>query len=382
MRLLTIGTFARAAGLSQKALRLYDGTGLLRPAHVDPATGYRYYAESQLAEARLVAWLRRLGMPLARITELRDLPPAEQAGAVRAFRSEREAAHAAWRDLASLLVDELTRRAEPMTAFRERETPLTLRYAAASATGRERPGNQDVAYADARLLAVADGFGPLGREASSAAVDALASGEAPAAPEGALATLRLLLDRASAAARATSDGAADTADAGTTLTALLLAGDRLALAHIGDTRAYLLRGDRFSRLTEDHTHVAALVGAGELTPEEAESHPQRTLLLRALTTGADASSYDAEFGLHETRAGDRFLLCSKGLGAAVPPWRVRTALTSHTEPSEAVAELMRLADAAGGPDNVACVVADVVGGSPTVVGAGGSPTAAGGPRLS
>ena len=378
MRLLTIGTFARAAGLSQKALRLYDGTGLLRPAHVDPATGYRYYAEGQLAEARLVAWLRRLGMPLARITELRDLPPAEQAGAVRAFRSERETAHAAWRDLASLLVDELTRRAEPMTAPREQETPLTLRYAAESAAGRLRPGNQDVAYADARLLAVADGFGPLGREASSAAVGALTVGEAP---EGALATLRLLLDRASAAARATSDGAADAGDAGTTLTALLLAGDRLALAHIGDTRAYLLRGDRFRRLTQDHTHVAAMVGAGELTPEEAESHPQRTLLLRALTTGGDDSSHHAEFGLHEARAGDRFLLCSKGLGAAVPPWRVRTALASHAEPADAVAELMRLADAAGGPDNVACVVAYVAGGPPPM-SAGGEPPATGAPRRS
>ncbi|WP_016910390.1 MerR family transcriptional regulator [Streptomyces xiaopingdaonensis] len=368
MRLLTIGTFARAAGLSQKALRLYDGTGLLRPAHVDPATGYRYYAEGQLAEARLVAWLRRLGMPLARITELRYLPPAEQAGAVRAFRSEREAAHAAWRELASLLVDELTRRAEPMTAPREKGTPLTLRYAAESAAGRVRPGNQDVAYADTRLLAVADGFGPLGREASSAAVGALTAGEAPAAPEGALATLRLLLDRASAAARATSDGAADAGDAGTTLTALLLAEDRLALAHIGDTRAYLLRGDSFRRLTQDHTHVAAMVGAGELTPEEAESHPQRTLLLKALTTEGGASP---QFGLHEARAGDRFLLCSKGLGAAVPPWRVRTALASHAEPADAVTELMRLADAAGGPDNVACVVAHVVGGPPpTSVDAG------------
>ena len=103
MELLTIGAFARACGLSPKALRLYDDLGLLPPARVDPATGYRFYAPEQLERARLVAWLRRLGMPLARIRVVTGLSRADAAREVAAFWREVEADVAARRPLASFL---------------------------------------------------------------------------------------------------------------------------------------------------------------------------------------------------------------------------------------------------------------------------------------
>src|SRR5206468_9723543 len=106
--MLTIGAFARACRLSPKALRLYDELDLLRPARVDPHTGYRYYAVEQLEQARLVAWLRRLGMPLARIREVCALQPAAAAREIRAYWARVEAETAVRRDLTAFLVDHLT----------------------------------------------------------------------------------------------------------------------------------------------------------------------------------------------------------------------------------------------------------------------------------
>lgn len=108
MGLLTIGAFARASRLSPKALRRYDELGLLRPARTDPASGYRLYDPAQLERARLVAWLRRLGMPLARIKTVCELEPAEAAGQIGAYWTEAEADLADRRDLAAFLVDHLS----------------------------------------------------------------------------------------------------------------------------------------------------------------------------------------------------------------------------------------------------------------------------------
>jgi DNA-binding transcriptional MerR regulator len=154
MEWLTIGAFARACRLSPKALRLYDELELLRPARVDAETGYRYYAPARLEQARLVAWLRRLGMPLARIRTVCALPPGAAAGEIRAYWARVERETAVRRDLAAFLVDELT------AAPRKDTTMLELRYCAHSDPGRVRPANQDTAHAGARLLAVADGYGP------------------------------------------------------------------------------------------------------------------------------------------------------------------------------------------------------------------------------
>ncbi|WP_461076317.1 MerR family transcriptional regulator [Streptomyces deserti] len=354
MEMLTIGAFARASRLSPKALRLYDELDLLRPARVDPDTGYRYYAVGQLERARLVAWLRRLGMPLAEIRHVCALEPADAAREIRAYWARVEAETAVRRDLAAFLVDHLTTN-ESTEASRKDTTMLELRYFAHSDPGHVRPANQDTAYAGTRLLAVADGFGAAGAPASSAAVEALRFLDTEEVPAGGV--LNVLEDAVRGAAEAVRD-VADGTDAGTTLTALLWTGSRLALVHIGDSRAYLLRDGGLSRITHDHTMVQSMIDEGRLTPEEAATHPRRTLLLKALTGGEPAASPDLR--LHEARPGDRYLLCSDGLSTVVPDDRIHALLSSLPAPDEAVHALVAAANHAGGPDNVSCVVADVV----------------------
>ncbi|MFF0103745.1 MerR family transcriptional regulator [Streptomyces hirsutus] len=351
---LTIGAFAKACRLSPKALRLYDELDLLRPARVDPDTGYRYYAAGQLERARLVAWLRRLGMPLAEIRHVCALGPAAAAREIRAHWARVEAETAVRRDLAAFLVDHLTEesRGDPtMNA-----TTLELRYCAHSDRGRVRPANQDTAYASGRLLAVADGFGPAGAPASSAAVEALRFLDTPEIPAGGV--LNLLEDAVQGAARAVRDVADGTDGIGTTLTALLWTGSRLAMVHLGDSRAYLLRDGNLFRITHDHTVVQSMLDEGRLTPEEATCHPQRSLLLKALTGKETTTTPDLR--LHDAQAGDRYLLCSDGLSAVVPDDTIERLLTGAPAPDEAVHTLITAANEAGGPDNISCVVADVV----------------------
>ncbi|CAL9616047.1 hypothetical protein SUDANB1_05732 [Streptomyces sp. enrichment culture] len=355
MAMLTIGAFAKACRLSPKALRLYDELDLLRPARVDPDTGYRYYTAGQLERARLVAWLRRLGMPLAeirRVCLLHDRDSTAAAREIRAYWARVETETAVRRDLAAFLVDHLTTGPEGPgkdTAM------LELRYSAHSDTGRVRPANQDTAYAGTRLLAVADGFGPAGAPASSAAVEALRLLDTDEIPSGGV--LDILEDAVRGAEQAVRDVADGSDEVGTTLTALLWTGSRLALVHIGDSRAYLLRDGELFRITHDHTMVQSMVDEGRLAPEEAASHPERALLLKALTGGGSSASPDLR--LHDTRPGDRYLLCSDGL-SVVPEHRVREILASPLPPAETVRALVEAANAAGGPDNVSCVVADVV----------------------
>lgn len=353
---LTIGAFAKACRLSPKALRLYDELGLLRPALVDPDTGYRYYAVGQLERARLVAWLRRLGMPLAEIREvcrLHDRDSTAAAREIRAYWARVEAATAVRRDLAAFLVDHLT--ADSDESGKDTAMP-ELRYSAHSETGRVRPANQDTAYAGTRLLAVADGFGPAGAPASSAAVEALRFLDTDEIPAGGV--LNLLEDAVRGAAQAVQDVADGSDGIGTTLTALLWTGSRLALVHIGDSRAYLLRDGELFLITHDHTVVQSMIDEGRLTPEEAVSHPQRSFLLKALT--GDGTQTIPDLRLHDTHPGDRYLLCSDGLSAVVPEPRIRELLTSPAAPDETVQALVGAANEAGGPDNVSCVVADVV----------------------
>ncbi|MER5193083.1 MerR family transcriptional regulator [Streptomyces sp. NPDC002755] len=353
MRTLTIGAFARACRLSPKALRLYDELDLLRPARVDPDTGYRHYAVEQLEQARLVAWLRRLGMPLARIREIRALDdPAAAAREIRAYWARVEAETAVRRDLAAFLVDHLSDTSR--TSGRD-TAMLELRYSAHSDRGLVRPANQDTAYAGARLLAVADGFGTAGGPASSAAVEALKFLDTEEAPAGGV--LDLLEDAVRGASDAVRDVSDGTDETGTTLTALLWTGSRLALVHIGDSRAYLLRDGGLFRVTHDHTVVQSLLDEGRLTPEEALSHPRPAMLLKALSGGSPGTP---DLRLHEARPGDRYLLCSDGLPTVVPDEDIRALLTTNPAPDAAVHALVSAANAAGGPDNVSCVVADVV----------------------
>ncbi|GAA2475077.1 MerR family transcriptional regulator [Actinocorallia cavernae] len=348
MELLTIGAFARVSRLSPKALRLYDELALLRPARVDPDTGYRYYAVGQLGRARLVAWLRRLGMPLAEIRAVCALAPGEAAREIGAYWARVEAETAARRDLAAFLVDQLTGTTD--TSGREPMMMLELKHSARTDRGLVRPANQDTLYAGRRLLAVADGFGPAGLAASGAAVAALRYlDEAETLPVdgelGELGVLGALEDAVRAAGAAVAELAGGTGEVGaeevgagevgTTLTALLWTGSRLALAHIGDSRAYLLRGGELYRITQDHRVT-----------------PQDLLLSKALARGLDPVP---DLRLQEPREGDRYLLCSDGLTETVPDALIRELLVAGAGPGELVAAAL----AAGAPDNVTCVVADV-----------------------
>ncbi|MGX1668489.1 MerR family transcriptional regulator [Streptomyces sp. NPDC055400] len=355
MGLLTIGAFAKASRLSPKALRLYDALGLLPPARVDPVTGYRLYAPEQLDQARLVAWLRRLGMSLTRIQHVCALEPGPAAQEVRAFWAQVEADTAARRDLAAFLINHLSWKGPAMSPTTK---PLGIRYAALSDTGLVRESNQDTAYAGSRLLAVADGYGSQGAPASAAAVDALKYLETDGVPAGELLNvLEDAVEQAEQAVHGVAGTGSSSEEAGTTLTAMLWTGSQLALVHIGDSRVYLLRDGELFQITHDHTMVQSMVDEGRLTPEEAASHPQRSLLVRALGQGADATP---DLRLHDARHADRYLLCSDGLSTVVPTEEIRRVLSEISEPGQAIRELVALANGSGGPDNASGVVADVM----------------------
>ncbi|AWL87466.1 hypothetical protein AMK14_10255 [Streptomyces sp. TSRI0445] len=398
--LVTIGEFARLSRLSAKALRRYDELGLLRPALGDPVNGYRYYDPAQVEGARLVAWLRRVGMPLNRIGRVVALDAGAAAVEIRAYWARVEAETAARRDLAMYLVDHLSAEGRTMSRMPDSAentgssgsagsagvpaglgvpgglgapggpgaVALAIRCAALTDIGVVRTANQDAAFAGPRLLAVADGFGEGGAEASAAAIEALQP--STWGRDGALSAadlLNALEETADSAARAVRDAVAPCADpdgSGTTLTAMLWTGSRLGLVHIGDSRAYLLRGGELFRITHDHSLVQSMIDDGSLSPEEAASHPGPALMLRALVgearPGAVAVACRADVRLREVLAGDRYLLCSDGLSAVVEAADLRAAVVAADDPQEAVRRLAGLAREAGGPDNVACVVADVV----------------------
>jgi protein phosphatase len=371
VKLLTIGEFARLSRLSPKALRLYDELGLLRPFRVDEWSGYRYYAPSQLERARLVAWLRRLGMPLAQIGAVTGSPPAEAAALVTTFLRVTEADFAERKRLAQFLVTYLSEGASampepvlpapsaaPAPPACAAEVPLAIRYAAASDIGRIRPQNQDAGYAGPRLAAVADGFGPRGDRASAAAIDAVRRLESQTLPGDLLNVLSDTVDAAASTVRSLGDADPDLAGSGSTLTAMVLSGSRLALVHIGDSRAYLFRDGGLFQVTHDHSVTQSMIDTGRLTPEEAASHPQRSLLLRAIGASGDAGTPD--LSLHDARAGDRYLLCSDGLTAVVTAAVIRETLAAtDRSPEEVVRRLITLANEAGGPDNIACALADI-----------------------
>jgi len=354
--LLTIGAFARASRLTPKALRLYDELGLLPPARTDPRSGYRFYHPDQLERARLVAWLRRLGMPLARIRTVCALEPAAAAAEVAAYWSGVEADTRARGELAAFLIGYLTERSEREITMPEPAPALTIRYATRSDIGLTRAHNEDRAYAGARLLAVADGYGAADdAPASAAAIDALKPLDTDMPAGDLLNALERAIHSADAAVRDLVAADPSHAGRGTTLTALLLSGSQLALVHVGDCRAYLLRDGDLFQITHDHTMVQSLLDEGRLTREEAASHPQRTLLLRALA----GSGVEPDLHLREARSGDRYLLCSDGLSTVVETAAVKEVLRTVADPEQAVRRLVDLANAGGGPDNVTCVVADV-----------------------
>jgi len=236
---------------------------------------------------------------------------------------------------------------------------LALRYAIRSDVGLLREGNEDAAYAGPRLLAVADGMGghAAGEVASAAAIDAIArlDDDVPGSD---------LLDALAGAVTEANHTLHDMVAAdpafegmGTTLTAMLWSGHRVALVHIGDSRAYLLRDGEFHQITHDHTLVQTLVDEGRISPDDVATHPQRSMLLRALDGRADV---EPDLSLREARLGDRYLLCSDGLSSVVSEETLYKTLAQVASLDEVVLQLIELAIRGGGPDNITCIVADVV----------------------
>jgi protein phosphatase len=240
---------------------------------------------------------------------------------------------------------------------------LTLDFAAESAMGPRRE-NEDSGCAGPGLLAVADGVGGSagGAVASSVAITSLIGqrGDGPVA--GHDAGLRRAFE---AANRGIADAVASArwlAGMATTLTAVATAGDgTLCLAHIGDSRAYLLRTGKFVQLSRDQTLVQALIDDGSITPEQAREHPLRSHLLSALRGRAEDLA-DVQVTTWEAQAGDRLLLCSDGLSSYVPVEAIRTILDGGSAPREAAASLVEAALAAATHDNVTVVVARVSAG--------------------
>ncbi|MFB4304860.1 PP2C family protein-serine/threonine phosphatase [Actinomadura sp. GTD37] len=236
---------------------------------------------------------------------------------------------------------------------------LGIRYAARSDVGMLREGNEDSAYAGAHLLAVADGMGGHvgGEIASAAAIEALRALDKDLPAPELLAALEHTVKAANDNLHRIVESDPALQGMGTTLTAMLWAGNQVALVHIGDSRAYLLRDGSLFQITHDHTLVQSLVDEGRISPDEAASHPQRSLLLRALDGRGEV---DPDLSLREAVAGDRYLLCSDGLSGVVTAETIFQVLTDVDDPEQAVRQLIDLANRGGGPDNITCVVADVV----------------------
>ncbi len=243
---------------------------------------------------------------------------------------------------------------------------LALRYAVRSDVGLLREGNEDSAYAGPHLLAVADGMGgyEAGEVASAAVISSVAPLDRRAMPESELIdALAGAVTTAKQTLRRIVDSDPAVGSMGTTLTAMLWAGGSAAICHIGDSRAYLVRDGDLYQITHDHTFVQALIDQGRIRPEEASTHPQRSLLLRALDGRTDA---DPDLSMLNAQAGDRYLICSDGLPVAVSDDQILQALVATPEPSDAVLALIDLAIRGGAPDNVTCIVADVI--DPEVTG--------------
>ena len=247
---------------------------------------------------------------------------------------------------------------------------ITLRYAAGSDVGRVRQGNEDAAYAGPRLLAVADGMGGhVGGEVASSAAIATVAPLDHECPADLFAAAEAGVRKANQRLRELVEQDPSLTGMGTTLTLMLWDGLRVALAHIGDSRAYLLRHGDLYQITYDHTLVQTLMDDGRITAEEAARHPHRSILLQVLD-GGDA--VDPDLTLRDAEIGDRYLLCSDGLSGVVEADRLRHVLAEVDDLDEVTRRLIDLACDAGGPDNITCVVAEVVEGpaadTPVVVG--------------
>ena len=224
---------------------------------------------------------------------------------------------------------------------------------ASTDTGQVRDGNEDSYLVDRRfeLFAVADGMGGhrAGEIASATALDGLRVAIESGSP------VADAVGRANAAVWDKAAGDTDLAGMGTTLTAATFSDGTLTIAHVGDSRAYLLRGERLERLTTDHSLVEELIRDGKLTEDQAAVHPQRSIITRAL--GVD-STVEVDVYSVVLEPADRVILCSDGLTSMVRAPRIAEILREEPDPTRAANALVDAANAAGGEDNITVVVLD------------------------
>lgn len=237
---------------------------------------------------------------------------------------------------------------------------IALRYAARSDVGLVRSENQDSAYAGPHLLVLADGMGGHagGDVASSITIGELVEldGEAHGADDA----LELLADKLRSANDSLKRAVREQPELngmGTTVIALLRTGNKLAMAHIGDSRAFLLRDKTFTQITKDHSFVQSLVDEGRISADEADHHPQRSLVTRVLTGQPDD---EPDLSLREARPGDRYLICSDGLSDFVARDTIEEVLGEARDTDWTADRLIELALKAGAPDNVTVIIGDVV----------------------
>ena len=219
-------------------------------------------------------------------------------------------------------------------------------------TGRQRNANEDAFYARAPVFAVADGMGgaQAGEVASRVAAEAFESaGEHDDAPER---YLSRVVTEANERIHELAQSDASRSGMGTTLTAALIRDDEVSLAHVGDSRAYVLRDGELKRLTSDHSLVEELRREGRLTEAQAEEHPQRSIITRALGPEPDV---EVDTMTVPARPGDVFVLCSDGLTTMVPEARIARILERSKSLESAVSRLVREANEGGGRDNITVV---------------------------
>jgi protein phosphatase len=236
----------------------------------------------------------------------------------------------------------------------------SIKAAAASHVGKVRSNNQDSGYAGASLFLVADGMGGHagGDVASAIATNRIKEidHDYPTAEDAQVALQSALLAANGLLAETVFEHP-ELTGMGTTVSALLRVDGKVALAHIGDSRIYLLRDGRLKQITIDHTFVQRLVDTGRITEEEALTHPRRSVLMRVL--GDVDSSPEIDTWTLDTLPGDRWLICSDGLSGVVKPELIEGILANVDSPKAAADRLVRASLDAGAPDNVTVVVVDI-----------------------
>ncbi len=252
--------------------------------------------------------------------------------------------------------------------------------AASSHVGRVRANNQDSGYSGNQLFVVADGMGGHagGDVASAIAVQRIYEADALVfgSPQSAESALHQALLDANARISETVTAHPELTGMGTTVSALVRVDDAVVIAHIGDSRVYLLRDGELSQVTNDHTFVQRLVETGRITPEEAAVHPRRSVLMRVL--GDIDQSPEIDTSIIGTVGGDRWLLCSDGLSSYVSQERIAAVMREADTAEAAVEQLVQEALDHGAPDNVTAVVADIdhegeTPGRPVIVGSAADP---------